>query len=140
MPEMTIRQAARALGTSVDTIRRRIRRGELSYRRDSRGWIMVDVPDAQGGASPMQPSARAGGEPTADLVQRLIEENRWLRDQLDRAAEERAEMRRLLAGAMHQLPAPADQSEPATEMPRSGPETPVTPPKPAPWWQRLWKR
>lgn len=149
MPEMTIRQAAAALGTSVDTIRRRIRRAELASRRDERGWIMVQLPDAQGSASPMQtqvlPNADAQGEPTADLVQRLTDENRWLRDQLDKAAEERAELRRLLAGAMQALPSPASAEEPPSPAtpatkPRAASERPVARRRSPRWFDRLLGR
>jgi len=117
VPEMTIREAARALGTSADTIRRRIRRGELNARRDSRGWLMVHVPAAQGAASPMQQGADLGNVPMAEVMQRLEEENRWLRSQLDEAARERAELRQLLAGSMRSLPAGDTPADPQSPLP-----------------------
>lgn len=45
MPELTMAEAAVALGVHLDTIRRRIRRGELAVRRDERGRNLVMVPD-----------------------------------------------------------------------------------------------
>jgi hypothetical protein len=74
----------------------------------------------------------------AVLVQRLTDENRWPRDQLDKAAEERAALRRLLADAMQALPAPrvdeASHSTPPTLMPRTAPERPLTRRTVPPWY------
>src|SRR6185437_12914926 len=52
-----IRTAAASLGVSVDTVRRRIRRGKLETVRDARGWHLVILPDAPYAARPMQPGA-----------------------------------------------------------------------------------
>jgi len=43
MAELTISEAAVALGVSVDTIRRKIKRGELRARQDNKGRYMVAV-------------------------------------------------------------------------------------------------
>ncbi len=151
MAELTIRDAADALGVSVDTIRRRVRRGEFVSRRDARGWILVELPDAIGSTSPMQPPADVASGPSAaesvplpEVVQRLEEENRWLRGQLDEAARERAELRRLLAGAMRtpELPAgrdPTPSPSPAREAePAPTPHVPTTAARRRSWWRRLF--
>jgi excisionase family DNA binding protein len=123
MTEMTIREAADALGVSMDTIRRRVRRGEFASRRDARGWVLVELPDTLGSTSAMHAPAAIGSVPTAgegmplpEVLARLEEENRWLRGQLDEAARERAELRQLLAGAMRtpELPAPVQTPTPDT--------------------------
>ena len=148
MAELTIREAADALGVSVDTIRRRVRRGELAARRDARGWILVDMADALGSASPMQPPADLGSVPYADgstplpeVVQRLEEENRWLRGQLDEAARERAELRQLLAGALRALRQPAEDGAKPSPQSEQPPEPPTAPRRRSwrPSWLWLWR-
>jgi septal ring factor EnvC (AmiA/AmiB activator) len=72
---------------------------------------------------------------------------RSLLRQLDDAAEERAELRRLLAGAMQALPAPREQPEvppvvpaPATESPYPTPEKPASRRRARSWLDRLLGR
>lgn len=43
MPEMSIIEAAATLGVSPETIRKRVRRGELPSHKDDRGHYLVDV-------------------------------------------------------------------------------------------------
>ena len=114
--QLPISEAALQLGVSVDTVRRRIRSGELSAELDSRGRYLVEVPDALlTSASEVELRQRQGG-PTGELrsdlaqLQELLDEVRRQRDQLleqvaaqgrqlEEAARERAELRRLLADA-----------------------------------------
>jgi len=152
MAELHIRQAADHLGVSADTVRRRIRRGELAARRDSRGRLLVDVVSTVAEAPHRQPThayAPAADEPTmhrlADVERQrdqLEGQVRVLNDhvtaltrQLDDAAEERRELRQLLAGAMRQLPAPAVDTGPIG--PHEPPQPPATPVKPRGWLDRL---
>ncbi len=46
MAELLLVEAASALGVSVDTIRRRVKRGELHAHADSQGRFLVVLPDA----------------------------------------------------------------------------------------------
>ena len=45
MARIGITEAARRLGVSVDTVRRRVRKGELTAIRDNRGMWQVELPD-----------------------------------------------------------------------------------------------
>lgn len=45
MPSLPLAEAAALLGVSVDTVRRRIRRGELEAAKDERGRYVVEVAD-----------------------------------------------------------------------------------------------
>src|SRR3954447_26162104 len=56
MARVGITEAAARLGLSVDSIRRRVRKGELSARRDNQGIWQVELPD-DAAAVHMQPSA-----------------------------------------------------------------------------------
>ncbi len=46
MPDVTLEQAAMVLGVSVDTVRRRIRLGQLTAHREATGRSLVTVPAA----------------------------------------------------------------------------------------------
>jgi len=104
MAELTVTQAAARLGVSRDTVLRRIKRGQLQYRQDVNGRYLVEIPgDAPAGAND------ATGAISGDAMRRELD---WFRAQLEEAATERAELRRLLAQAQESLqralPAPGD--------------------------------
>ncbi len=123
MPEVSIAEAATLLGTSTDTVRRRIKRGELNARRVGAGRLLVTVPDGCEDVPPASPSLSLLGNGSRELVslqaelekaQALLEETCRHRDDLslvvaqlnqhlEAAQVERAELRRLLAGAQNQL-------------------------------------
>lgn len=46
MPDVTLEQAAMVLGVNVDTVRRRIRLGQLTAHREATGRSLVTVPAA----------------------------------------------------------------------------------------------
>ena len=115
MEELTVTQAAARLGVSRDTVLRRIKRGQVQYRQDVNGRYLVEIPrDAPAGAS------GATGAISGDALRRELD---WFRGQLEEAATERAELRRLLAQAQESLqralPAPGDlqQNAPAPPAP-----------------------
>jgi len=104
MAELTVTQAAARLGVSRDTVLRRIKRGQLQYRQDVNGRYLVEIPgDAPAGAND------ATGAISGDAMRRELD---WFRAQLEEAATERAELRRLLSQAQESLqralPAPGD--------------------------------
>ena len=57
MAELTIPEAAVALGLSTDTVRRRIRAGALASRTDARGRYLVDLPEATAPRPPAEQDA-----------------------------------------------------------------------------------
>lgn len=119
MEELTVTQAAARLGVSRDTVLRRIKRGQLQYRQDVNGRYLVEIP----GNAPAGASA-ATGATSGEALRRELD---WFRAQLEAAATERAELRRLLAQAQDSLqralPAPGDLQQNA-------------PPEPAPSGKR----
>lgn len=132
MAELSISEAAAALGVSVDTIRRKIKRGEMQAEQDEHGKYMVKVKAADGG--PVAPPTVGGPAETArlrlelDQAERMIDELRHQREVLEAelqgarqamqdAATERSELRRLLGNAQalqlsHALPPPAEGQAP----------------------------
>jgi excisionase family DNA binding protein len=94
--EVTLSEAASRLGVSVDTVRRRLRSGELAGRQLGRRTL-VTVPES------VSPSRRAGDELLAEVRaerDRLAAQVDALNRQLEAAAAERAELRGLLARAL----------------------------------------
>lgn len=74
VPTMPIKDAAEFLGVSIDTIRRRLRRGELTGEFTDGRWL-ISVPD----------NVEAGPNAASQLALRLIEEEvRSLRAERDR--------------------------------------------------------
>lgn len=158
MAELGLSEAATALGVSADTIRRRIKRGELQSRRTAEGRVLVTMPDdidQADGATARPPVQMPAGPDPASLaaelahVKELLDEVRNHREELSglvatlqqdrqRDAEERAELRRLLANAQQQvqrlLPAPAD----AVQEPAVPGATVQQVPGKRSWWQRLF--
>ena|SRR3990172_3986671 len=129
MAELTISEAAVALGVSVDTIRRKIKRGELRARQDNKGRYMVAVEAPPGGAAPSVAGVPGDAAETARLrlglehAEAMVAELRHQREVLEGelqgarqamqdAATERSELRRLLGNAQMQLrallPGPAE--------------------------------
>lgn len=136
-----IRTAAASLGVSVDTVRRRIRRGELETVRDARGWHLVILPDAPYAARPMQPRVD-DDPPTADAIgthravvdaelvqlraklEALTAERDWLRGVVEREQAAHGETRRLMGNLQAQMLALPAALMPAThaEETASGPD------------------
>ena len=63
MAEVGIAAAAAALGVSGDTVRRRIKRGELVSRRTAGGRVLVTVPDHLVGTAIPAASTPVGVDP-----------------------------------------------------------------------------
>ena len=125
MAWVSIRETAAALGVSPDTVRRRIRAGQLEARKAGGRW-QVKVPDAAAAPPPepvREPDAAALAQQAADLQA----ENRMLRGQLatlDHEREQAGLVARTLEQFSRALPAPAADAAPAR----------------APWWRRAFVR
>jgi septal ring factor EnvC (AmiA/AmiB activator) len=167
MPDVTLPEAAAALGVSIDTIRRRIKRGDLLARKDGAGRyvVTIDTDAAQAHAHDAAAAAAVAEQQSeADRLRlelaharELVEELRRQRETLDtqlaahrhqieQDAIERAELRRLLGNAQqqlaHLLPAPMQgappEGAPGRERERDG-DNHHRHEVHAPWW-RFWRR
>jgi len=133
--EVTIAQAMRELGVSYDTIRRRIRKGELTGRRvrmrQGMVWL-VEIPDAPADAPASdQDTPRTADMPSGEVAA-LREHNAVLREQLAARTREVQELHVLLQGFQRALPSPVQVQE------QAGAVAGVSPVH-VPWW-KFWKR
>src|SRR3954453_9407129 len=93
---LSVADAAARLGISTDTVRRKLKRGQLQAKRDNQGQWWIEVP---ADAKPAEPRQHAAYEPKPDADAHLAEELRSqiirLRTDLDAAyAREAAERER----------------------------------------------
>jgi excisionase family DNA binding protein len=87
MPELTVPEAAAALGVHHETIRRRIRRGELTARKDERGRVLVDVPRTHAGATHTPTHTQAEAVTIAGLLTALAESQAALKREQENSAQ-----------------------------------------------------
>ena len=154
-------EAARRLGVSQTQVRRQVKAGTLRAETESRpqGTRLVILWDAPADTPFTEHDTPSVATNDATLTVRLEDEVRWLRERLERAEEERGELRRMLnleqqtvAGLRAQLaeprteaapldttrtPPPTLQDAPLTTLPANAPGTAATPPARRPWWRRL---
>jgi excisionase family DNA binding protein len=166
--ELTIRDAAERLGVSSDTIRRRLKAGELEGRQEPQGkqgyrWIVQLPEDAQD--TPTAVATAAPGMPTAEAyeladarariegLERLIDEIGSQREKLERerddwkeAAQREGEASRELRHLLKQsqdLALPAQVSPQARTAPLEvthGPQRPADAPRATESGVSAWER
>jgi hypothetical protein len=117
-PRVSVDEAARALGLSVDAIRKRVQRDTIRYEKDAAGRVRIILDESEtlqdkSQDTPGQPDARA------ELIEELRARVGDLREQLQAERQGHAEARRLLAAALERIPpaieAPSDERESPTE-------------------------
>jgi septal ring factor EnvC (AmiA/AmiB activator) len=104
---LPLADAARMLGTTPDTLRKKIKRGHLQATRDNTGRLMVWIePPTESGQESSRPAVVQTGQvdslasQESSLVQSLREHIETLKAQLDHERAERAEERTRLRAAM----------------------------------------
>jgi hypothetical protein len=147
-----VQEAAEVLGTSVDAVRMRARRGNLEAEKEPDGRVYVWV---DGDSSETKPGL--DGEYNAlisakdETIEELRDRARYLERQLDQEREARTEERRrhdtLLAQLMQRIPeleAPREHrdgretatAEPDREEPRPATDGIQEGSEPRSWWRR----
>jgi DNA repair exonuclease SbcCD ATPase subunit len=144
-------EAARLLGVSIDTVERKLKRGELNGKQDPRprGWrwlveIPQDVATAETSAAPVSTPANApadahANEPEAlrELIDTVKDEVAELRRQLQSQAESYQQQ---LEAKDQQLEAKDKQIEQLHVLLQQAQAALPAPRDNRPWWQRLWRR
>ena len=138
---------------SESTVRRKIRAGELTAAKERTPhglrWFIADQPDQardqlSGGHVTSQTTGHVTGqlpgqaEDAERLIVTLEEQNRHLRQELERRATEIAQLHHVLARQANALAAlPAMLTAPPPAEPPSPPPPLEVQPTPSPWWRRL---
>ena len=150
---MTTREAAEALGISVEAVRKRIERDQLDHERvDNRVYVYLDADQTESGPD-------VEGEGAGALVESLQDQISYLREQLAEERRANDENRRLLLAALERIPPQLEAPPEARESPEGeaspGPaDTPNTPTAAPgvdhaategaegqgsrPWWRRMF--
>ena len=126
----TIREAALRLGVSQDTIRRRMRRGELQGVKveTPQGYTWyLDLPDDEPHQEPQAEGQRAS---TISELDHLREVNRMLQDEVETRRREVSELHILLQQAQRLLPMAPESPQDAPGRAQGGRRS---------WW-RVWDR
>ena len=136
MALVTLAEAAHHLGVSVDTVRRRLQKGELQGQQQARpqGFIwLIDIPEETEPSSSVAGS-QADAEVNSEVslaacqgeISRLESMVAMLQERVN-AQQEELEARRREVQELHVLLQQAQAALPAPRDNRS-------------WWQRLWRR
>jgi excisionase family DNA binding protein len=115
---LTVQEAAEVLGTSVDAVRMRVRRGSLQSEKDPDGRVYVWVDEDSSETKP-----GLDGEPSM-LISAKDETIHILTQQLEAERRANEENRRIIAALTSRIPAieaPPDEQE-AAETARDEPE------------------
>jgi excisionase family DNA binding protein len=141
---LTVQEAAEVLGTSVDAVRMRVRRGSLQSEKDPDGRVYVWVDEDSSETKP-----GLDGEPSM-LISAKDETIHILTQQLEAERRANEENRRIIAALTSRIPAieapPEARESPETVEEEQGRGRPhsdrVESQEPAqrPWWRRVFGR
>jgi hypothetical protein len=127
---LTVSEAAEELAISAEAVRSRVKRGTLRSVKEG-GTVYVLLPTAQSRPGDDQTTPehdRAGAQ--AELVESLLDQVKYMREQLAAEREANRENRRLLAAALERIPAIESSETPggpqtAAESPEGTTDTPA---------------
>jgi hypothetical protein len=140
MELVTMAEAARRLDVTVETVKRRLQRGELQGHKQPRPqgftWL-IEMPEDTGDQD-STPSVTPSDTPTSNAeVHRLEDMISLLQKELDITREELEHQRSMYQGELvsknkqiEQLHVLLQQAQAALPAPRDN----------RPWWRRVWRR
>jgi len=147
---VTVDEAARNLGLTVDAVRKRVQRGQIAYEKDQAGRVRIILDKSETLQDESPDTTGQGAELVEELRDRVHYLERVLEDEREARTEERRRHDTLMAQLMHRIPELEAPSEP-----RESPETVEEQqgrgePRPAtgeaqegvrwPWWRRVFGR
>ena len=155
---LSVSEAAALLGLSEDAVRSRLKRGTLRKDKAKDGTVLVVLGEGQPTDRPTnnndQPTTDQTGTRGAaqeDLVESLLDQVAYMREQLAQEREANRENRRLLAAALERIPpqleAPEEPSPERRESSTTPTEEPYSTHAPPPpqdpverpsWWRRFF--
>jgi hypothetical protein len=148
---VTVDEAARHLGLTVDAVRKRVQREQIAYEKDEAGRVRIILDEGETLQDEGPDTTGQGAGAVAELVEELRDRVHYLERVLEDEREARTEERRrhdtLMAQLMQRIPELEASSE-ARESPQTAAEEPErAEPRPAtggaqegvqrPWWRRI---
>ena len=127
MVMVSVPEAARRLGISTDTLKRRLKRGLLLGEKQTNGHWLIEVPN-QTSVQRGQPTKSEARAPSGE-IRRLEQTVAILQKELERRSDETERLHVLLQQALD----PARAIATPQQMPEQSPAR-------VPWWWRLWRR
>jgi hypothetical protein len=137
---VTVDEAARHLGLTVDAVRKRVQRDQIAHEKDAAGRVRIILDNSE----TLRDESPDTTGPASELVEELRDRVRYLERQLEGADERDRENRRIIAMLTSRIPAIEAPREEPPESPEPRPGTP-TPTEAGggpqegsqrPWWQR----
>jgi hypothetical protein len=149
---VTVDEAARNLGLTVDAVRKRVQRGQIAYEKDQAGRvrIILDESETLQDQGPDATGQGAGAELVEELRGRVHYLERVLEDEREARTEERRRHDTLMAQLMQRIPeleAPQEATGAAEtvedQQGRGEPHSDAPGAKEGvrrPWWRRVFGR
>src|SRR5215210_2651843 len=111
---VTVDEAARSLGLTVDAVRKRVQRGQIAYEKDQAGRvrIILDESETLQDESPDTTGRGAGAGLVEELRDRVHYLERVLENEREARTEERRRHETLMAQLMQRIPEIEAPSEP----------------------------
>jgi excisionase family DNA binding protein len=146
---LTVQEAAEVLGTSVDAVRMRVRRGNLKSEKDPDGrvhvWVNVDSSETKPGLDGEPSVLISAKDETIRVLSEQLESEREARRRADTIIAQLTQANAALAARVPELVAPQEEPSEAAETVKEAPER--AEPRPAtgeaqegaqrPWWRRI---
>jgi hypothetical protein len=145
---VTVDEAARNLGLTVDAVRKRVQRGQIAYEKDQAGRVRILLDESETLQDKSPDVTGQGAELVEELRDRVHYLERVLEDEREARTEERRRHDTLMAQLMQRIPE-LEASPEARESPETVEEAPDrAEPHPAtgeaqrgvqrPWWRRMF--
>jgi hypothetical protein len=146
---LTVQEAAEALGTSVDAVRMRVRRGSLESEKDHDGrvhvWVNGDSSETKPRLDGESDALISAKDETIRVLSEQLESEREARRRADTIIAQLTQANAALAARVPELEAPKEQPEaPETvedELERAAPRSDAPGLQEAaqrPWWRRVF--
>jgi hypothetical protein len=147
---VTVDEAARHLGLTVDAVRKRVQRGQIAHEKDQAGRVRIILDKGETLRDERRDTTGpAAGELVEELRDRVSYLERMLEEERGARTEERRRHDTLMAQLMQRIPElepPRDERGTPESASEPVPSTETeTPPEPqtayaerVPWWRRMF--
>ena len=141
---VTVDEAARNLGLTVDAVRKRVQRGQIAYEKDQAGRVRIILDESETLQDESLDTTGQGAELVEELRDRVHYLERVLEDEREARTEERRRHDTLMAQLMQRIPElEAPSAERESDVSPGPTDTPTEASTEAqegvqrPWWRRI---